>query len=484
MTSQRGPIGFFGFLCIAIAMAGCGGTQHGGEGDDPEVVMIEGALSNEYVAAGEEADVISRIRVTTSALENAARPPINLALVVDTSGSMDGDPIAHARTAALELLDTLHGEDRIAVIAFHSETEVLLPSTRIDGANIEELRAQIGAMRAAGTTDLGGGLRVGLEEVVRNFAPEGVNRLVLLSDGVPNDASPVLPLAQAAGERGIRITALGLGLDYDESLLGQVAQLSGGRFHYVAESSMVAGVFRDEVLRFERVLARNLILSLRPGPGVRVDGVVGQANATGNGGVQISLGDLSEGEHRDIVVRLHTSARNSGAAVELLDAVLQFDDAVANAGRLQRRAYFGARATGDAAQIESGRNEEVERAAAQMMAAMVTVQAIQQARGGNITEARAILAEAERQARMAPQDEAISAQVADMRVLREALPSMAPGYAFEDDSVTGEMAEPEPYRGESTGGSSGSAPAAAPAPPPAAAIRRAHDRAMSVLQSE
>lgn len=456
-------------LSLVIALVGCGGTQVAGEGDDPEVVTIEGALSNEYVAAGEAAEIVSRLRVNSAMLEGAPRPAINLALVVDTSGSMDGEPIAHAREAALELLDTLRPEDRLAVVAFHSEAEVLLPSTQLEGADTEALREQIARMEAMGTTELAGGLRIGLEELVRNYEPEGINRLVLLSDGVPNDATPILPLAQAAGERGIRITALGLGLDYDETLLGQVAQRSGGRFHYIAESSMVAGVFRDEVLRFERVLARNLVLTLRPGPGVRIDGVVGQAQAGSNGSVQVSLGDLSEGEHRDVIVRMHANARNSGAAVELLDAVLSFDDAVANAGRLERRAYFGARATRDEQQIEAGRNEEVERAAAEMLAAVNTVQAIEVARGGNIDQARAILARAEQQAQMAPQDDSLRAQVEEMRVLREALPSMASGG---DAAGAAAPAEAEAYDYEDDA-----------AEPPAATVRRAHDRAMSVIQS-
>lgn len=476
---QTKNLGWLIAMGAALALSACGGAQTPGEGEDPEVVTIEGALSNEYVQAGEASNLVSRIRINSATLENAPRPAINLALVVDTSGSMDGDPIAHARAASLELLDTLRPEDRLAVIAFHSEAEVLLPSTRLEGADVDELRDQIGRMQAAGTTELAGGMRMGLEELVRNFEPEGINRLVLLSDGVPNDASPILPLAQAAGERGIRITALGLGLDYDETLLGQVAQLSGGRFHYVAESSMVAGVFHDEVLRFERVLARNLTLTIRPGPGVRIDSVLGQTSGGASGAVQVRLGDLSEGEHRDVIVRLHADPRNSGAAVELLDAVLHFDDAVANAGQLERRAYFGARATQDQAQIEAGRNPEVERAAAQMMAAVTTVRAIERARGGNIDEARRILAEAERQAQTVEADDGLRAQVEEMRVLRQALPAMTGSASAETE------AEVYRYEEDSSGDSAGAAPAAEmPMEPPAATIRRAHDRAMSVIQSE
>lgn len=457
---------------IFLLWTGCGGTQVSDEAEDPEVVFLDGDLGNDFVVAGSPSDVVSRIRVEARALQNGHRPAINLALVVDTSGSMDGTPIEDARAASLDLLDALHPEDRLAVVAFHSETEVLLESTNLEGADVAELRDRINRMQAQGTTDLAGGLRAGLEELVRNFEPEGINRLVLLSDGVPNDATQVVPLARAAGERGIRITSLGLGLDYDETLLAQVAQSSGGRFHYVEESAMVAGVFRDEILRFERVLARNLVLELRPGPGVRIDGVVGQQVAPGaNGTVQVSLGDVSEGEHRDVIVQMHADPRRAGATVEVLDAVLHFDDAVQNAGRLRRRKFFGARSTADAGELEAGRNEEVEQAAARMMAAVTTVQAIERARSGDIQEARQILARAAAEAEAAARaDEGLRNQAAQMRVLRRALPSMrasaAPSsaeraYDFEDEEVAGEMAAP-----------------------PAAVIREAHGDAMQVLQSE
>ncbi len=454
--------GTLGLAWMVLVLAGCGGATVAEDPEDPQLVVLEGQLGNEYVTAGEAAQIVSRVRIATRPLSNAARPPINLALVVDTSGSMQGAPITDARDASLALLDTLRPEDRLSVIAFSSETEVLLPSTLLGGADTAELRRRIGRMEARGTTDLAGGLRAGLEELVRNYEPEGINRLVLLSDGVPNDPAPILPLATAAGERGIRITALGLGLDYDETLLGHIAQASGGRFHFVEESAHVADVFRDEVLRFERLLARNLVLELRPGPGVRIDGVVGQPVQLAGGAVQVPLGDLSEGEQREVIVRLSADPRREGATVELMDAVLTFSDAVQNAGALERRVFLGARATSHAEDLERGRNVEVERAAARMLAAVTMVQAIERARGGDVDEARRVLDRAAAEAAAAAaQDEQLRVQVTEMRVLREALPAMEAPAAAPPPSVSPD--EPS-------------------AEPPAAVIRRAHDSAMGVIQ--
>jgi len=436
------------------ALIGCGSAAPTTEPEDPELVVFEGEVDNTFVLAGEPSQVVTHLRVTTRPLEGASRPSINLALVVDTSGSMTGAPIDDARRASLALLDALGPDDRLTVVAFHSETEVLLPSTLLGGADLGALRGQIARMEARGTTDLAGGLRTGLEELVRHFEPQGINRLVLLSDGVPNDPSPILPLAQAAGERGVRITALGLGLEYDETLLGQIAQLSNGRFHFVDDSARVAGVFRDEVLRFERLLARDLVLELRPGPGVTIDGVVGQPIATAGGGVQIALGDLSEGEERDVIVSLRAEPRRPGTTLELMDAVLRFRDAVADAGPLERRVFVGARATEVASEIEAGRNAGVERTAERMRAAVTTVQAIERARAGDVESARLILDRAAaRAASVADRqgDDDLRAQASEMRALGDALPTLS------------------------------APPAAAPAEP-ASVIRRTHDSAMSVIQ--
>ena len=460
------------FAALAAVMVGCGGATVV-EREDPGVVTLEGALANSYVPAGEASQVVARVRVGTLPLNRGVRPPINLALVVDTSGSMEGEPIEDAREASLALLDMLAEGDRLAVVAFHSTTDVLLPSTELDDDNLDELRERIARMEASGTTDMAGGLTIGLQEVVGHFDAQGINRVVLLGDGVPNDESGIAALAQASGERGIAITALGLGLEYNETLMGQIAQLSGGRFHYVEESQAVASVFREEVLQLERVFGRNATVRLQPGPGVRIDSVVGQNVAEAGGSVRILLGDLSEGVARDLIVRLTVDGHRDGASVELVDVHLTFDDAVDGIGTLERRVFLGARSTADAETLSSGRNEEIERAAARMQAAAVTVDAIRMARGGELDRARAVLAEAERDARdyaTANDDADVMEQAASMSSLQGSLGALAP---------TGSGSTP--YRLDDSEPVSADAPA--PMPPEAGARqnRRVHEEAMEVL---
>jgi len=452
---------------VAVGLAGivgCGGTEIIRPPTDPQLVFLEGALANRYVRAAENAQVVTRIRVRARALDDSHRPPVNLALVVDTSGSMEGRPIDDARAASIALVDTLRAGDRLAVVAFGSRTQLLVESTVLDADNLAQIRERVRAMRSEGTTDMAGGLQAGLQEVMRHLDPQGINRVVLLGDGVPNDPAPIEPLAQAAGERGIAITALGLGLDYDETLMGAIAQRSGGRFHYVRDSREVAAVFRDEVLRLERVCARNAALTLVPGPGVHIDSVVGQNVSTSGNQVFVQLGDLAEGASRDVIVRLTAQGRRAGANVELMDAVLAFDDAVAEAGRLERRLFLGAKSTASDTDIAQGRNESVERDAARMQAAAVTIEAIRLARSGELDRARQALELAANEARAraaATGDAEANNYAARMSVLSGALPSLgsaAPAQPvdFEDDA----------------------------SPAPAEIIRSQHGAAMSDIQGD
>src|SRR5690606_22829637 len=127
--------------------------------------------------------------------------PVNVALCIDTSGSMEGKAIEEARRAAIELVGALKNGDRLAVIAFHTKTEVVVPSTALDEEVRAEAIAAIGALEAIGTTDLAGGLEAALSEIEQSYDEAGVNRLVLLGDGVPNQPTYIENIAARAGER-------------------------------------------------------------------------------------------------------------------------------------------------------------------------------------------------------------------------------------------------------------------------------------------
>lgn len=373
--SPRSPAHIALLALFAALLLACGRSKMPAS-PEASPVTVEAALGNRFVKAGASQGVVARIGLAAKKRSATARPPVNLALLVDTSGSMEGKPIADARAASLALLGSLTKDDRLAVVVFDSKAEVLLPSTVLGDADMSELRQKISAMKARGTTDMASGLRLAVEEVTRNLNKAGVNRVVLVGDGVPNDDRDILSLVAQATARGVSVTSLGLGNDYDETLMGRIAQQSGGRFFYVEDSAKVASFFAEEVTRLHEVVARSAVLEITTGPGVSVAGVVGRPfQATGHG-VSIHLGDLSRGEQQEIVVELAASPAKDGANVEVLDAVLRFQDGVGGAMR-EERVFVGAKATADAAAIAQGNAKEVEDAFARAKDAAATLEKIE-----------------------------------------------------------------------------------------------------------
>jgi Ca-activated chloride channel homolog len=451
-------------LLAAAALSGCARTKPA-ETPSQGLMTIEGALANRYLRADKPGTALARLRIATHAPDAARTGPVNVVLVLDTSGSMEGQPITDARSAALAMVDTLTDGDHLAVVAFGSRVEVLLPATELDAGNRKKARTSVEAMKAEGTTDLAGGLRLGIAEAQKFLDPHGINRIVLVGDGVPNDESAIRPLASQAASQAIPITVLGLGPDYNETLMGAVAQLSGGQFHYVRESAEVATFFKGEVLRLKQVYARNASVDVMPGPGVHIESVVGQPmTVNGNGGVHIALGDISRADTRDLVVRLSADPHREGASIELFDAVLSFDDAWGEGARVERRLFLGAKSTASDADLAKGRNADVEDTAASMQAAATTVQAIELARNGDNDRARDVLnqaaAVADDEATKNPSPE-LRTSARKMRALSNALPSPAPMVAMPAG------AKPRP------------APPKSAMPP---MVREAHDEAMQRLQ--
>ena len=476
-------------LFLALSLAALGGCKKEGieikppdpvevvaPAVDPEVVSLASALSQKLVAADKAGEIRVRLRIDAAKLKHSKRPPINVVLVVDSSGSMEGKAIEDARAAALALVDGLAEGDHFAVVTFDSLTRVLVPSTTIDAASQGSIREHIGKMAARGTTDLAGGLTAGLAEVQRGYLNNGVNRLVLLSDGVPNDESAMASLGQTAASMQVAITALGLGLEYNETLLASLARQTGGKFHFIEDSAKVAAVLGEEVLRLERIVAQNLTLSLLPGPGVSIAGVLGHnGQPLANRGLQLGLGDLGEGSHRELIVRLRVGPHRDGASLELMDAVLGFQDAVVGAGLLERRVFVAARASGDPAQVAASRDPQIELQFARALADAATVDAIALARGGQLAAANIVIDRAEPEARQAAKqfdDADLRAQAEGLVKLRKALPTLGPA--------------PQPMTEPIAGGMQPAAVIAAPAAPvdSSATVKRSHARAVQRLQGE
>jgi Ca-activated chloride channel family protein len=447
-----------------------------------DLVSLVSEQSRHVVPAevGTELWAVLRVRVDEGPEEQ--RPPVHVALVVDTSASMEGEAIEAARAAATELVASLQDGDRLTVVTFDSKPELLVPSVELDDDAREEALEKVAAMDARGTTDLAGGLHLALRDLLPHAAEGRVTRIVLLSDGVPNEAHSIPTAVSQAASAGITVTALGFGLDYDETLLSSIAQGTGGTFHFLEAPTDLVPLFREENQRLQGIAAKELNLVLTTGPGVELREVVGQSYALPMPRLYLWLGDLSRGEERVVVVRLSVGPHRAGATVELLDAALTYRDPRTQIVVDHHAAFLSARAEDDQAALAEAVDPAVEREIESARAAALTLQAVALSRQGNDLDAFAMMKEA------APIAATAAKRLGDERLRNQADEMEQLANAFEDS------------KREETGNGGGGPPEASPVSPTPASpspprlrmegeevrrktLRQAHDNAMVNFQA-
>ena len=207
--------------------------------------------------------------VTTAA--GSANAPLNLSLVLDTSGSMGGAKLQNLKGAVKWVINHLSPDDTISITLFDEEVNLLIPVTRL--ADAQGMTEKVEAIREANGTAMSKGLVVGLDQALKGRTPGAVSRIIVLTDGQTwGDADQCKQLAQQAGAEGIPITALGVGAEEDWSieLLDNLATESGGHSGYIARPEEMEEAFKSTVLSMQQTTARNLRVSLQPSTGIRI----------------------------------------------------------------------------------------------------------------------------------------------------------------------------------------------------------------------
>ena len=211
--------------------------------------------------------------------------------------------------------------------------------------------------------------------------------------------------------------------------MSNLSLTSGGRYHYLKDSTAVAKVFTDEVLRLKQVVGGSTTVTLSPGPGVVVKDVLGLPMQQYGGKSVVMLGDMSEGDERDVLVRLQVTGRHAGSVVELLDADVGMMSPEQPGTRLSQRAFVSVKSTADAAEIEAGREKDVEHAVAKMALADAIVKSVALARAGDLNGARKLLDAAEKLAKVAAkefEDKDLADKLKSVAEVKKQLPKMVP----------------------------------------------------------
>lgn len=292
-------------------------------------------------------------------------PSSAVALVVDTSGSMGGVKIENARSAARALVEKLSNGDLVGLYSFSDDVQERMPLTALSPSSRPSFASAISMLTPSGGTNLFEGLRSGERAVFAAPTTHPVKRIVVLSDGQAN-VGPSSPdvlgaLAARGSEHGIQVTAVGVGLDYDETTLNALAVRSSGRLYHLAEPREMTAILQQEMGLLQATAATDAYVDIVPAPGVQLLGIDGVRASQDGGNMRVPLGSMFAGQHREMLVRVRVTAQADGSH-PLASVRLHFrDPSDGNLERVQETVarYEVTREAGAIARRENARTKEI-----------------------------------------------------------------------------------------------------------------------------
>lgn len=216
-------------------------------------------------------------------IEDLNRPPMHLVLAIDVSGSMRGDPIRYVKQGLTDMVDQLRPEDLVTVVTYSTDAAIVVPTSSV--ADGTALKAAFARLQAQGSTNIFDGLFTALQASDSQLKTSWQNRVILLSDGVATagitDVGRMRALAAGYAKKGIGITTIGVGTDFDVGLMRDIGEVGAGNFYFLENPAAAAEVFTEEVNTFLYPIAHDVEISVSAGSGYALRRVFGTNSYTG-----------------------------------------------------------------------------------------------------------------------------------------------------------------------------------------------------------
>jgi Ca-activated chloride channel homolog len=339
--------------------------------------------------ANETQKVVAKVTLKAALPTDARdRSPVNLAVVLDRSGSMRGEKIEKAKEAAVEALKRLTPQDVFSLVIYDHIVETLIPAQHVK--DIDAIASKIKSIEARGSTALFGGVSEGAREVRKHIEDKFVHRVILLSDGLAN-VGPSSPdelgrLGAALLKEGISVTTVGVGMDYNEDLMTKLSQNSDGNSYFVESGKDLPKIFAAELGDVLSVRAKRVTIVVECPDGVKPTSIIGREGRIIGRKAEISLNQLYGGQEKYALLELEVPAQAPKAALELAQVKVRFDDPIVGKPETVEtvaRVRFSA----DKSEVEKSVNASVATAYASTLNALTQERAILMADKGNVKEA-------------------------------------------------------------------------------------------------
>jgi Ca-activated chloride channel family protein len=357
-----------------------------------QVPKVEFLTERAKLAAGRDQTVDVLIRITPPEVDAGVgkRPRLNLSLVLDRSGSMDGEKMLRAREATAYCIDQLLPVDRLSVVIFDNVIEVLIPSQLAE--NKSQLKGLLKEVYARNSTALHEAWVRGGLQVSERLTDGAVNRVVLITDGLANEGltnvDQIVSQVRGLSERGVSTSTIGIGDDFNEDLLVPMARAGEGNSWHVKTADDMQRIFAIELEGLIAQVAHTVTLGLIPADGVRLSDVLNDFEMGETG--RYVLPNLQAGSFVDVVVQLRVPAQAEGTKMRLLDLRLGYTPQEMKSAEVVKQ-VFEVEYVSDQVHANLPVNHEVAKAVQMLMNARARAEAIRLMDAGNYVGSRQVL---------------------------------------------------------------------------------------------
>lgn len=294
-------------------------------------VMLEGRLGHTHLAADKVGETFLQFDVTADNTTGKVAAPLNVAIVIDHSGSMRGPRLDNALRAARGMVERMRDGDTVSVIGYSQTADIVVPATTLSPSTRLQVMSRIQSLPTRGHTCISCGIETGLQMLAqRNGA---INRMLLLTDGQANrgvtDLGRLRELAIDAHNRGTSISSIGVDVEYNERLMQVLARGSNGRHHFVEQAQDLIRAFDTEFRSLVSTIARNTVLEIDLAPGIELAEVFGRNFQRSGNRVTIPVGTLTAGDRKTLIMRVQTSSQKVGTQA-IANARMTYQDATRN----------------------------------------------------------------------------------------------------------------------------------------------------------